>query len=70
MSVLTYYPYIKLAIILIGSTGKCIGVKKAAGETIDLWDWLECAVQSLSSIEDDLIPLLAKADQANVRSKL
>ena len=70
MSILTYYPFIKLAIILIGSTGKCIRGKKAAGETIDLWDWVECAVASLSSIEDDLIPLLAKMEQRNVRAKL
>jgi len=70
MSILTSYPYIKLAIILIGSTGKCIRDKKAAGETIDLWAWVECAVQSLSALEDDLIPLLAKQAQANVRQKL
>jgi len=70
MSILTSYPFIKLAIILIGSTGKCIRVKKAAGETIDLWDWVECAVQSLDGIEDDLIPLLAKVEQRNVRAKL
>ena len=70
MSILTSYPYIKLAIVLIGSTGKCIRGKKAAGETIDLWDWVECAVSSLSSIEDDLIPLLAKQAQSNVRQKL
>lgn len=66
MSAVTYYPYIKLAFILIGSTGKCIRGKKAAGETIDLWDWVECAVASLDGIEDDLIPLLAKQEQGYV----
>jgi len=70
VSILTYYPFIKLAIILIGSTGKCIRGKKAAGETIDLWSWVECAVTSLSALEDDLIPLLAKMEQANVRKNL
>lgn len=70
MSILSYYPYIKLAIILIGSTGKCIRGKKAAGETIDLWDWLECAISSLDGIEGNLIDLLAKQEQGYSRKNI
>ncbi len=64
MSLLTYYPYIKIGIRLISATGQCIRGKKAAGETIDLWVWVECAVGALTSLEDDLIPLLVKSGQA------
>jgi hypothetical protein len=70
MSVLTYYPYIKLGLAWMGLTGKCIRAKSAAGETIDVWDWLDCAVGALSSIEADLMPLLADQAQKNVRTRL
>ena len=70
MSILTYYPYIKLGLSWAGATGKCITAKKAAGETIDVWDWLACAVSALSSIEADLVPLLADQASGYARKKL
>lgn len=59
MSVFAYYPFIKLGLAWIGATGKCIKAKQAAGETIDVWDWLNCGVQALGSLESDLMPLIA-----------
>jgi len=60
MGVFAYYPFIKLGLVWMGATGQCIKAKKAAGETIDVWDWLECGVGALNSIEADLVPLLTE----------
>jgi len=39
VSIGTYYPFIKLGLIWLGATGQCIKARKAAGDTIDLWDY-------------------------------
>ncbi len=62
MSIGTYYPFIKLGLIWLGATGQCIKARKAAGDTIDLWDYLSCGVGALSSIEVNLVDLIAKQD--------
>ena len=46
---------VKLAIRLVASVGKCIRAKKAAGEEINLWDYLECTGEALNPLESDLI---------------
>ena len=58
MSVFAYYPFIKIGLAWIGATGKCIKAKQAAGEAIDVWDWLLCGVSALGSLETDLMPLI------------
>jgi len=55
MTFINIYPLIKLGLKLIGSTGKCIRAKKAAGEDINLWDYIECLVEGLNPLESDLI---------------
>jgi len=62
VSIGTYYPFIKLGLIWLGATGQCIKARKAAGDTIDLWDYLSCGVGALSSIEVNLVDLIAKQD--------
>ena len=62
MSIGTYYPFIKLGLIWLGATGQCIKARKAAGDTIDIWDYLSCGVGALSSIEVNLIDLFAKQE--------
>jgi len=49
------YPLIKLGLKLISSTGKCIRAKKAAGEEINLWDYIECMLEGLNPLESDLL---------------
>jgi len=46
---------VKLAIRLVAGVGKCIRAKKAAGEDVNLWDYLECTVEGLNLLESDLI---------------
>ena len=70
MSIFTYYPYIKLGMAWVGATGKCIKAKQAAGETIDIWDWLQCGVGALSVIENDLMPLLTDQAKRATRVKV
>ena len=60
MGFIKYYPYIILVFQWIGSTGKCVKAKQAAGETIDAWDYLQCAASSLSALEVNLKPLIEK----------
>jgi len=55
MTFINIYPLIKLGLKLISSTGKCIRAKKAAGEDVNFWDYLECAVEGLNPLESDLI---------------
>ena len=71
MSIGIYYPYNKLGLIWLGATGQCIKTKKAAGESIDLWDYLACGIGALSSIEGNLVDLLAKQDyKTHVKDKV
>jgi len=60
MTPVSYFLIAKLVIRWIAATGKCIKAKEAAGETIDLWDRLECAVSGLSGLEGDIVPLIEK----------
>lgn len=55
MTFVDVYPLIKLGIKLITSTGKCIRAKKAAGEDVNLWDYLECMIECLNPLENDLV---------------
>ena len=70
MTFVNIYPLVKLGIKWIGATGKCIRAKKAAGEEINLWDYLTCAVTSLSVVEDDLIGQLTVLDSAAAKTKI
>jgi len=59
MTFINVYPLIKLGLKLISSVGKCIRAKKAAGEDINLWDYLECTLECLNPLESDLIREIA-----------
>ena len=69
MTFVNIYPLIKLGIKWVGATGKCIQAKKAAGEDVNIWDYLTCAVTSLSVVEDDLIGQLTALDNAADKTK-
>lgn len=68
MGAIKYYPFVILAFKWIGATGKCIKAKKAAGETIDAWDIIECAASGLSVLDGELRPL-AEAEEAKAAGK-
>jgi len=55
MTFIDIYVLVKLGMRLVASVGKCIRAKKAAGEDVNLWDYLECAVDGLNPLESDLI---------------
>jgi len=69
MTFVNIYPLVKLGIKWVGATGKCIQAKKAAGEDVNFWDYLTCAVTSLSVVEDDLIGQLTALDNAADKTK-
>jgi len=60
MTFYNIYPLIKLGIRLVASVGKCIRAKKAAGEDVNLWDYLECTGEALNPLESDLLSSVAK----------
>lgn len=60
MQASTIFMIIQLALRWAAASGKCIKAKKAAGETIDWSDRLECAVTGLSGLEGDVVPLIEK----------
>jgi len=55
MTFIDVYSLIKLGMRLVASVGKCIRAKIAAGEDVNFWDYLECIVEGLNPLEDDLI---------------
>ncbi len=55
MTFIDIYALVKLGMRLVASVGKCIRAKKAAGEDVNLWDYLECTVEGLNPLESDLI---------------
>lgn len=61
------FAIVKLTLRWLAASGKCIKAKQAAGETIDWSDRLECAVTGLSSLEDDIVPLIEKANYKTVK---
>ena len=70
MTFVNIYPLIKLGIRWISATGKCIQAKKAAGEDVNVWDYLTCAVTSLDVVEQDLIGQLTVLDSAADKTKI
>lgn len=69
MTFVNIYPLIKLGIRWVGATGKCIQAKKAAGEEINFWDYLTCAVTSLDVVEQDLIGQLTAFDSNAAKTR-
>ena len=58
MTFINVYPLIKLGIRLVANVGKCIRAKKATGEDVNLWDYLECTGEALNPLESDLFTAL------------
>jgi len=59
---------VKLVMRLVAGVGKCIRAKKAAGEDVNLWDYLECTGEALNLLESDLVTVftdLLKHQKAN-----
>ena len=56
-----YFAIVRLGLMWLSATGKCIKAKQAGGETIDWADRLECAARGLSALEGDILPLIDKA---------
>lgn len=58
MNPLQIFSIVKLVIRWLAAYGKCTKAKQAAGEVIDWSDRLECAVNALSGLEGEILPLI------------
>ena len=69
MTFIDIYSLVRLAMRLVAGVGKCIRAKKAAGEDVNLWDYLECTVECLNPLESDLIDAVTDLQKHKKQNK-